>query len=279
MKPMSKPPWAQPRAFTLAMLSALALASCQTVQTTQPGAVGVERQQSMLLSSAQVDKSAAQAYQQEMKKAAGKNALNRDAAQVARVKAVAQRLIPATAAFRPDAPRWAWEVNVITSKDVNAWAMPGGKMAVYTGLIDQLKVTDDELAAVMGHEIAHALREHGRERASQAMAQSIALSIGGALLGLGDSSVQLAQIITDVTINLPNSREHEVEADRIGVELAARAGYDPRAAVTLWQKMGQVGGAAPPQFLSTHPAPQNRQKDLTAYAARVMPLYEAARKR
>ena len=279
MKPMSKLPWALPRAFTLAMLGALALASCQTVQTTQPGAVGVERQQSMLLSSSQVDKSAAQAYRQEMKKAAGKNALNRDAAQVARVKAVAQRLIPATAAFRPDAPRWAWEVNVITSGDVNAWCMPGGKMAVYTGLIEKLKVTDDELAAVMGHEIAHALREHGRERASQAAAQGIALSVGGALLGLGDSSVQLAQIITDVTINLPNSREHEIEADRIGVELAARAGYDPRAAVTLWQKMGQVGGAAPPQFLSTHPSPQNRQKDLTDYAARVMPLYDATRKR
>jgi len=263
----------------LLMLGALALTSCQTVQTTQPGAVGVERQQSMLLSASQVDKSAAQAYRQEMKKAAGKNALNRDAAQVARVRVIALRLIPGTAAFRPDAPRWAWETNVITSNDVNAWCMPGGKMAVYSGLIEKLKVTDDELAAVMGHEIAHALREHGRERASRAAAQSIALSIGGALIGLGDNSVQLAQIITDVTINLPNSREHEVEADRIGVELAARAGYDPRAAVTLWQKMGQVGGAAPPQFLSTHPSPQNRQKDLTDYAARVMPLYESTRKR
>jgi len=189
------------------------------------------------------------------------------------------RLINVTGAFRPDAPRWAWESNVITSNDVNAWCMPGGKIAVYTGLIEKVKPTDDELAAVMGHEIAHALREHGRERASQAAAQSIALSIGGALLGLGDNSVQLAQIITDVTFNLPNSREDEVEADRIGVELAARAGYDPHAAVTLWQKMGQVGGSAPPQFLSTHPSPQNRQKDLTAYAERVMPLYEAARKR
>jgi predicted Zn-dependent protease len=261
------------------LMCVLALTSCQTVQTTQPGAVGVERQQSMLLSASQVDKSAAQAFQQEMKKAAGKNALNRDAAQVARVKAIAQRLTPVTSAFRPDAPRWAWEVNVITSGDVNAWCMPGGKMAVYTGLIEKLRVTDDELAAVMGHEIAHALREHGRERASQAAAQGIALSIGGALLGLGDSSMQLAQIITDVTINRPNSREHEVEADRVGVELAARGGYDPRAAVTLWQKMGQVGGAAPPQFLSTHPSPQNRQKDLADYAARVMPLYEAARRR
>jgi predicted Zn-dependent protease len=263
----------------LLVVGAVALASCETVQTTQPGAVGVNRQQSMLLSASEVDKSAGQAYQEEMKKAAAKNLLNRDAALVTRVKTVAQRLIPATAAFRPDAPKWAWEVNVITSGDVNAWCMPGGKMAVYTGLIEKLKITDDELAAVMGHEIAHALREHGRERMSQAYAQALGLQVVGAAFGLGQNSMQIAQIVTDVTFNLPNSREHEVEADRVGVELAARAGYDPRAAVTLWQKMGQVGGGAPPQFLSTHPSPQNRQSDLTNYAARVMPLYEAARKR
>lgn len=267
------------RALALAALAMLALASCETVQTTQPGAVGVDRRQSMLLSSAQVDKSAAMAYQEELKKAAKKNALNRDPAQVARVRAMALRLINVTGAFRPDAPRWAWETNVITSGDINAWCMPGGKIAVYTALIEKLKVTDDELAAVMGHEIGHALREHGRERASQAYAEALGLSVVGTALGLGQGSMQLAQIITDVTFNLPNSREHEVEADRIGVELAARAGYDPRAAITLWQKMGQVGGGAPPQFLSTHPSPKNRQKDLTEYAARVMPLYEAAIKR
>jgi predicted Zn-dependent protease len=213
-----------------------------------------------------------------MKKAAAKNALNRDAAQTARVKTIAQRLIPATAVFRPDSPKWAWEVNVITSGEVNAWCMPGGKMAVYTGLIEKLKVTDDELAAVMGHEIAHALREHGRERMSQAYTQQVALSVVGAALGFGQGGMQLAQLATDVTFNLPNSREHEVEADRVGVELAARAGYDPRAAVTLWQKMGQ-GGGAPPQFLSTHPSPQNRAADLTNYAKRGLPLYESARKR
>ena len=257
----------------------LALASCKTVQTTQPGTVGVDRQQSMMLSANQVNQSAALAYQQELKTAAGKNALNRNPAQVARVRAIAQRLIPATAAFRADAPKWTWEANVISSSDVNAWCMPGGKIAVNTGLIEKLNVTDDELAAVMGHEIAHALREHGRERASQAAGQSLVLGIGGALLGLGQGGTQLASIITDLTFNLPNSREHEVEADRIGVELAARAGYDPRAAVTLWQKMAQTGGGAPPQFLSTHPAPQNRARDLTEYAARVMPLYESARPR
>jgi predicted Zn-dependent protease len=261
----------------LAMM--LALGACKSVQTTQPGVVGVDRKQSMLLSSNQVNQSSQIAYQQELKKAAGKNALNRNSAQVARVRAIAQRLIPATGAFRADAPKWAWEVNVITSNDVNAWCMPGGKIAVYTGLIEKLHITDDELAAVMGHEIGHALREHGRERASQAAAQNLLLSVGGALLGLGDGGMQLASVITDVTFNLPNSREDEVEADRIGVELAARAGFDPRAAVTLWQKMGQSGGGAPPQFLSTHPSPQNRQRDLTDYAARVMPLYESARPR
>jgi predicted Zn-dependent protease len=257
----------------------LAVASCQTVQTTKSGAVGVDRQQTMMLTSAEVNKASVQAYRQAMQQAAKKGILNRNAAQVARVKRIAQRLIPSTAAFRPDAPRWAWEVNVITSKDVNAWCMPGGKMAVYTGLIQQLKVTDDELAAVMGHEIAHALREHGRERASQQMAQSTVIGIGAALLGIGDAGASLVSIVADVTVGLPYSREFEREADRIGVELAARAGFDPRAAVTLWEKMGKAGGGAPPEFLSTHPAPENRARDLTDYAARVMPLYQAARKR
>jgi len=263
----------------LLVMAAFALSSCQSVQTTQPGAVGVQRKQSMLLSSQEVNQGAARAYREELKKAAAKGALNRNAAQVARVRAIARRLEAASGAFRPDAPRWAWETNVITSKEINAWCMPGGKMAVYTGLIDRLHVTDDELAAVMGHEIAHALREHGRERASQAMAQAMVISIVGAAVGASGSSMQLAQIITDVTINLPNSREDEQEADRIGVELAARAGYDPRAAVTLWQKMERASGSGPPQFLSTHPSPENRIRDLQIYAARVMPLYEAARRR
>ncbi len=257
----------------------IALGSCKTVQTTQPGAVGVDRKQTMMLASSTVNREAGKAYQQTLQEAAKKGVLNRDAAQVARVKAIAQRLVPATAAFRPDGPGWAWEVNVITSKDVNAWCMPGGKMAVYTGLIERLKVTDDELAAVMGHEIAHALREHGRERVSQSLAQSLGIAVVGTLLGLNEAALDLAGMITEVTYNLPNSRSHETEADRIGVELAARAGYDPRAAITLWQKMGQVGGAAPPQFLSTHPSAQNRARDLANYSAAVMPLYEAARKR
>jgi predicted Zn-dependent protease len=262
-------------AFPLALL----LGACETVQTTQPGAVGVERKQAMMLSSAEVDRAAVQAYQQTLQGAAKKGALNHDPAQVSRVRAIASRLIPATGAFRNDAPSWKWEVNVVTSTEVNAWCMPGGKIAVYTGLIEKLRVTDDELAAVMGHEIGHALREHGRERASQQMAQQTVIGIGAALLGIGDAGASLVNVVADVTVGLPYSREFEREADRIGVELAARAGYDPRAAVTLWQKMAQSGGGAPPQFLSTHPSPENRIADLQGYSTKVMPLYESARRR
>lgn len=252
-------------------------AGCQTVQTTQPGEVGVERQQAMLLSSKEMNTGAARAYQQVLGEAAKKSQLNRDAAMLARVRGVSARLIPKTAVFRPDAPGWEWEVNLISSKELNAWCMPGGKIAFYTGLIEKLKLTDDEIAAVMGHEIAHALREHGRERASQAMAQGIALSILGAVTGISRGGMDLTQLVLNVTLNLPNSREHETEADRIGVELAARAGYDPRAAVHVWEKMSRESGGGSPEILSTHPAPTTRIADLNVYAQRVMPLFEQAR--
>jgi predicted Zn-dependent protease len=255
-----------------------ALAGCQTIDTTQPGEVGVTRDQRMMLSAGTVNNSAAEAYQQVIAKAQASGALNNNPAQVERVRRVAQRLIAQTGAFRPDAPGWKWESNVIGSKDVNAWCMPGGKIAVYTGLIERLQPSDDELAAVMGHEIAHALREHGRERASQAMAQSIGVGVVGAVLGVSGTALDLSTKLLDLTINLPNSRTHEVEADRIGVELAARAGFNPHAAVSLWQKMQKVGGGQPPQFLSTHPSHETRIADLRAMADRVAPLYQAARK-
>jgi Zn-dependent protease with chaperone function len=263
----------------LVLAGTLAVSACETVQTTQAGAVGVDRRQTMLLSSEQVNNGAVSAYKQTLQGAAQKNALNRDAAQVARVRAIAQRLIPATGAFRNDAPGWKWEVNVISSPEVNAWCMPGGKIAVYTGIIEKLKLTDDELAAIIGHEIAHALREHGRERASQQTAQSLAVGVIGAAVGLGSVGQDLAGVVADVTIGLPYSREFEREADRIGVELAARGGFDPRSAIALWQKMAQASSGGPPQFLSTHPSDESRIKDLQAYSARVMPLYEASRRR
>lgn len=257
--------------------AAIALAGCQSVNTTQPGVVGVNRTQSMLVSSKQINDGAQRAYGQTLQQAAQKGVLNRDPAAVARVRAVASRLIPQTAAFRADAPAWRWEVNVISSGEVNAWCMPGGKIAVYTGILDGLKLTDDELAAVMGHEISHALREHGRERASQAMAQGLLINVVGAAAGFSGTTQDLSRYVLDLTFNLPNSRQDETEADRIGVELAARAGYDPRAAITLWQKMGQRSGGAPPQFLSTHPSSQAREADLREVSGRVLPLYEKAR--
>ena len=265
-------------AFMLAGFAALAAAGCASVQTTQAGAVGVDRKQTMLVSSGEVNRAADQQYAQVIAQARQKGTVNRDPAQVERVRVIAARLIAQTGHFRSDAPGWRWEVNVITSPQLNAWCMPGGKMAVYTGLIDKLKLSDAEIAAIMGHEIAHALREHGRERVSQQTATNAVVGIGAAALGLGRAGADLGNLVAQVTFTLPNSRTAEVEADRIGVELAARAGYDPRAAVTLWQKMAQSAGGGSPEFLSTHPSPDNRIKDLEQYAQRVMPLYQAASK-
>lgn len=261
------------------VLSTLALSACQTVQTTQSGTVGVARTQQMMVSAEEINAAAVQSYRETLQQAASKGLLNRDAYQLNRVRGVANRLIPAAGAFRADSLRWGWEVNVISSKDVNAWCMPGGKIAVYTGLIETLQLSDAELAAVMGHEIAHALREHGREKASQQAAQNALIGVGAALLGLGDGATGLANIAARVTFGLPNSREFEREADRIGVELAARAGYDPNAAVTLWQKMGRVSGGSGPSFLSTHPSAADRIQELQKYAQQVMPLYLASRRR
>jgi len=265
----------------IGVLAVAVLAGCQTVQTTSGGVVGVERRQSMttLISAEEFNARAAAEYHQLLKAAAQKGLLNHDPAQVARVRRIADRLIPTTAAFRSDAPRWDWEVNVLTSGQVNAWCMPGGKIAVYTGLLAQVAPTDDELAAVMGHEIAHALREHSREQYSQALGQSIVVDIIGAITGASDAARQNSETILNVMVNLPHSRSDETEADRIGVELAARAGYDPRAAVSLWEKMSRLGGSKPPEFLSTHPSDASRMADLRVYAERVLPLYESAPRR
>jgi predicted Zn-dependent protease len=269
------------RRFAIAALVALSLAACST--TTEEGAVGVQRSQLLLVSSADLDKAAAAQYQQVLQTETPKGNVNRDPQQAERVRGIAKRLIPQTAVFRKDALEWKWEVNVITSPEVNAWCMPGGKIAVYTGIIEKLQITDDELAAVMGHEIAHALREHGRERASQQVAAGAGASLAGIvadifLPGSGQLATQGAGLGAQLGVLLPYSRVQETEADRIGVELAARAGYDPRAAVALWQKMGKLSaGGAPPKILSTHPSHEDRITDLTEFSRRVMPLYEQAR--
>ena len=271
------------KCLQIALIAALGftLDGCRSVRTTQGGVVGVDRQQTMsaLVSAQQLEQGAVTAYKQELSKASQKGMLNKDSAQTTRVRAIAQRLIPHTGVFRSDAPGWAWEINVINSPDVNAWCMPGGKIAVYTGLIQKLGATDDELAAVMGHEIAHALREHARERASQQINAGIAATGVGIALGGSPGTMDMASMVANLTYNLPNSRLHETESDRIGVELAARAGFDPRAAVSLWQKMQKVSGGGPPQWLSSHPSGDTRIRDLTDYSTRVMPLFDAARRK
>ena len=267
----------------LVLAAVLTLAAgCQTTNTTSGGAVGVDRQQTMLVSAAEVNRQADKAYQETINEARAKKTLNRNPEDLARVRGIASRLIPVTSVFRPDAPNWRWESNVITSDELNAWCMPGGKIAVYTGLIYKLNITDDELAAVMGHEIAHALREHGREKAGQATGIGIAAAIGGAVGAYYGIDANVGQTVLGTVGELafmrPNSRGMEQEADRMGVELAARAGYDPRAAISLWEKMGRVFGGQPPQWLSTHPSNQSRIADLKVYAERVQPLYIAARR-
>ena len=260
------------------------LAGCETVQTTDAGAVGVTREQRVttMVSSQEIEQQAAQEYAQLMSEAQKKGLLNRDPQQVARVRTITQRLVPQVAVFRKDALQWKWESNVLTSKDINAWCMPGGKMAVYTGLIERLNVTDDELAAVMGHEIAHALREHARERIGNQMATSAASTVGAIALEIFTGvrvNPELASSVLGAVTVLPNSRQNESEADIIGVELMARAGYDPRASLSLWRKMGQVaGGGGGPEFLSTHPSGETRLRELQGYVDKVMPLYQQAKR-
>jgi predicted Zn-dependent protease len=265
-------------ALALCSLVFFGLSGCKSVKTTEAGTVGVDRSQRMssMVSESQLRQGASQAYREVLDKEAAKGNVNSDVVLTERVRAIARRIIPATNVFRADAPRWQWEVNVIRSDELNAWCMPGGKIAIYTGIITRLNLNDDEIAAIMGHEIAHALREHARERASEQMGLSVVAA--GAGIATGNKAVMDAtNIALQATFGLPHSRLHEQEADRVGIELAARAGYDPRAAITLWQKMASQAGAKGPQWLSTHPSPQSRIQDLTAYGAKVQPLYDAAR--
>ncbi|TSH90781.1 M48 family metallopeptidase [Verticiella sediminum] len=262
------------------MLAPLALVSavgCAAVQTTSSGEVGIERKQYMsaLVSEAQVEQAAAQQYAETLQEARTKGELNRDTALLTRVQGIAKRVIAQVPAFRADAANWQWQVNVIDSDEVNAWCMPGGRIAVYTGLVKTVTPTDDELAAVIGHEIAHALREHTREQMSQQMAANLGLSVLGAVTG-SQATADLGNTLSTVMFTLPNSRQAETEADAIGLELAARAGYDPRAAATLWQKMAALGGGQV-EFLSTHPSPASRIADLQQRAERLMPVYQQAK--
>lgn len=261
-----------------AAILALPLFAASCASTTQSGVVGAERKQFLLVSSQQAEQGAAAFYAKEKDKYAKTGALNANAQQTARVKAIVNNLIEQAGAFRPDTRNWKWEVSIITSKEVNAYCAAGGKMAIYTGLLDGLKLNDSEVAAVMGHEIAHALREHTREAMSESVAQQVGVSVIASLAGFSEVGTNLLSNATQVVIGLPFSRTKEREADRIGLELMARAGYDPHNAVSLWRKM-LSGGGNPPELLSTHPDPENRIKDIEALIPGVLPLYETAKRK
>ncbi len=270
----------KPFHFLLLALISTQLVGCAT--TTNKGTVEIDRSQFMMLSSKQVESMSLASYSQTLKTANDKKTLNTDSAVLARVRNISDRLIAQNPVYRADAANWKWEVNVEKNDQVNAYCMPGGKIMVFTGLIDKLQATDDELAAVIGHEIAHALREHGRERMSLAYAQQGGLALLAAVIGSKKNAATGlalggAAMGSQLFFSLPNSRTQETEADRMGLELAARAGYNPNAAISLWTKMGQNGGKKPAEFLSSHPADKTRIDDLSELIPTVIPLYEQAK--
>ncbi len=254
----------------------LLLPATSFAQSAEPG-VQVRKPKLMVVPESVVNRTAAQQYLQMKQQAAARGMLNRDAPAVVRVRAIAERLIPHGRRFNTEAGDWAWEVNVVDSPTINAFCMPGGKIMVFRGIIDKLQLGDDELAAVIGHEIAHALLQHGRARMSEAVLKNVGVNLAALYFGLGDLGATALAQAAQLAITLPYSRSHETDADLVGIELAARAGYDPRAAVSLWRKMAAASQGQPPQFLSTHPGHADRIREIEANLPKVMPLYEKAR--
>jgi predicted Zn-dependent protease len=255
------------RVLPLLLLSAV-LAACATSPTG--------RRQLMLVSEDSAIASSAQAYVQEVGKLKQEGKLSSDKALIRRVNGITERLVAQAIEWRPESADWQWSVAVIDDPEtVNAWCMAGGRMAIYTGLINQIQPSDDEIAQVMGHEIGHALANHTAEKMSVAMASSIGVAAVGIAADNKGAAMAGAAAAAMLAVTLPNSRTAETEADRIGIELAAKAGYDPAAAVTLWRKMNNLPGGSPPQFLSTHPNPENREKTLAALGPQMEPYYRA----
>lgn len=255
----------------------LCLAGLTTACATSP----TGRSQLMLVSEQQAITASKQAYVEMLQPLAKQGKVDNNPVVTKRVQTITDRLIVEAIKMRPETQQWEWSVKVIDDPEVvNAWCMAGGKMAIYTGLIQKLKPTDDELAQVMAHEISHALANHTAERMSVAMATSLGvLAVGAAVEENRGAAMAGAAVAAKLAIELPNSRTSEAEADHMGIELAAKAGYDPHAAVTLWQKMNKLGESRVPQFLSTHPAPENREKTLQALIPQMMPYYEQAKAR
>jgi predicted Zn-dependent protease len=257
----------------LLLLLTLLLCSLHTGCATSP----TGRNQLMLVSPETAISASKEAYINTMTPLNAEGKIDNDPAVTGRVRKITGRLVHEAIEMYPYTESWEWAIKVIDDPEmVNAWCMAGGKMAVYSGLLIKITPTDDELAQVLAHEIGHALSHHTAEKMSVAMASNIGL-MGVAIAVSGEKHAGLAMAGTAaaaaLAVQLPNSRAAEEEADRIGIELAARAGYDPDAAVTLWQKMGETGGSGPPEFLSTHPSPSNRQETLKRLGPEMMPYY------
>ena len=234
------------------------------------------RRQLMIVSEDSAIAASKEAYVEMLKPYEQQGKIDNNKALNDRVYRITGQLVAQAIKMRPETKNWDWSIKIIDDpKTVNAWAMAGGKMALYSGLVNQLQATDDELAQVLGHEIAHALAKHSAEKMSVAMASSIGVIAVGVAAGDNKGlALTGAAAAAALAVQMPNSRSAESEADRIGIELAAKAGYDPRAAITLWQKMAKVGGKGPPEFLSTHPSPANREKKLAEFVPPMMPYYE-----
>jgi predicted Zn-dependent protease len=262
-------------AVAACILSIAALAQPQSNAADDKGVQGIGKKSTFtkLVSAEQIEGMASKQYLQLQQETTAKGALApADHPQLLRLRAIAQKLTPFAPRWNERATQWKWEVNLIGSKQINAFCMPGGKIAFYTGILDTLKLTDDEVAMVMGHEIAHALREHGRERMGKQMATQGGLAIGSALLGLGDMGRTVAGAGANL-LSLKFGRDDETEGDLVGMDLAARAGYDPRAGVALWQKMASASKGAPPAWLSTHPSGKDRIQEISKHLPEVMPLF------
>ena len=259
--------------FPFLLALTLLVTACQTAPVTG-------RKQLMLVPESQAIQASTQAYAEVLAPIKKQGKLNDDPAMKARVDKITARLVAQAIKYRPETESWDWQVAVIDDpKTLNAWCMAGGRMAIYSGIITQLSLSDDEIAQVMGHEIAHALAKHTAERMSTAMASEAALQVGAMLLGSDSATSQMtlkaAAAATTVGVQLPNSRQQESEADRIGIELAAKAGYDPHAAPRLWEKMLQAtGGKGQSDFLSTHPQSEKREAALAALIPQMMPYFD-----
>ena len=270
------------RNLALALLFAAGAAHAQAPSPAPREGVDVQKSKFLLLPASTVERSASGQYAQMMRQASQQGALNLDRQQVERLRNIARALIPHATRFHPSATQWRWEVNLISSRNINAFCMPGGKIAFFTGILDTLKLTDNEVAAIMGHEIAHALLEHGRARMSENIVKQVGIAAIASYFNLGPSTTQALGQAATLAVSLPYARKHETDADLVGIELAARAGFDPRAAVEVWRKMARLAEASgrgqPPQFVSTHPSHGSRIRDIEASLPKVLPLYAAARK-